>query len=133
MSAGPRIFLGVICCLVALAFLLLGPAAGKLGNEFSKGPWPFYALAAFSGCIAFACLVPASLPITLRVIGAAVFVGCTWYLYQDLHTPTMWRALACFCVFAVPAAYVTVLGKYPDWGKAASAFGSGRHHEEAEE
>jgi hypothetical protein len=131
MSTGPRIFLGVVTSLIAVTFALLGVVAGTAGAEVAKGPWPFYGLAAFSTCIALACLVPRSRPVTLRLIGAAVFATYTVYLYQDFDKPKVWRAF--LCVFGLPAAYVAVMGKYPRWGKAAAAFGSGPYHKKAQE
>jgi hypothetical protein len=119
MSMSARVILGVACFLIAVGFADL---AIFYGDYFPKGPWPFYGLAAFSALIALACLVSASRPVALRVIGAFVCTAFAEYLYASRGEPNFWRALSAFCVFGMPAGYMALKGKYPWWGKAAGAF-----------
>lgn len=131
MSTGGRITLAVVCSLVAIAFTVL---AAFYGDYFPSGPWSFYGLTAFCALIALACLVRASQPVALRIIGVVVFGAFALYVYDSSGGPNFWRALAAFGVFGLPAGYVVVTGNYPRWGKAAGAFGhSPSRNEEREE
>jgi MFS family permease len=120
MSTGGRVILGVACALIAAGFAVL---ATLYSDTFPEGTWPLYALAGFCTLIALACLVPASGPVALRIIGAVVCGAFALYVYASLDSPNFWRALSGFVVLGLPAGFVALTGKYPRWGKAAKAFG----------
>ena len=127
MSPGARITIGVATAISAVLFVLTGIAFGK---ELPNGPWPLYGLGAFCGIVALACLVPRSRPVTLRIIGAAIFVIFAHYAYDSYGKDNFNRALVGFLVLGLPAGFVAITGGYPTWGRAAGAFTSAELEED---
>jgi hypothetical protein len=119
MSPWARIMIGLVSAFGAICFALIGFFPGF---ALPAGAWPFYGLAAFWTIVALACLVPRSKPLTLRLIGAPVCGFFAVYAYSSFGTDSFPRALAGLGVLGLPGAYVTVLGRYPSWGRAAAAF-----------
>src|SRR5438552_3001935 len=100
MSAGARVTLAVVGSLFAVAFAALG---ALYGEHFPKGRAPFYGLAVFCELIALACLSARSRPVAVRMIGAAIFGACAFYVYDTDRGPGFRRALAAFVTFGLPA------------------------------
>lgn len=121
MSTGARVALAIATILSAAGFAVIGIV---FGPELPSGPWPFYGLAAFCGLIALACLVRGSRPMTLRIIGAVVFLAYVFYAYDSIGDRNFFRAIAGFVVWGLPAGYVAIWGRYPVWGRASAAFRS---------
>ncbi|WP_435016077.1 hypothetical protein TA3x_003637 [Tundrisphaera sp. TA3] len=127
MSRGARILLGVFFVFCAVCFLAIAAAIGPMMIPF----------ALFCGVAAVACLSPGSHPVTIRILGATVFLLCLLYLGSTLRKP-MARAehrpnskvpaivygLACFVTIGLPAGYAAATGRYPGWGRGAEAFGA---------
>ncbi|WP_406699622.1 hypothetical protein V5E97_12245 [Singulisphaera sp. Ch08] len=92
-------------------------------------------VAVFCGIAALACFSTGSHPVTIRIIGATVFLLCLAYLASTMRDP-MARAqhaprsgvpavaygLCCFVVIGLPAGYAVATGRYPGWGQGAEAF-----------
>lgn len=74
--------------------------------------------------ISLASFSDRSHPLTLRIIGGAVFSAYAVYLISEFGKPQMWQALRGFIVFGLPGLYVAVFAKYPIWAKAAKVFRS---------
>lgn len=74
--------------------------------------------------ISLACFSDRSHPLTLRIIGGAVFSAYAIYLISEFGKPDIRRALRGLIVFGLPGLYVAVKAKYPIWAKAATVFRS---------
>jgi len=133
MSRGACIMLGITLVILASGFVgvawftsgLEGMRASTIGAAI---------LAVFSGVGAIACLVPASRPVTLRLVGGTVCLTCLGYLTEMLISgPLLGRSRAdqslvnsflAFSAFGLPAGYVAFKGRYPIWAKYSSIFKS---------
>jgi hypothetical protein len=118
MSLGARIAIGLAALLAAAGFLksALHPAgmpAGSLG---------FYGMAVFCVIIAMACFFPKGHPLTLRIIGTAIFLAYIAYVSDSWHTRNMMRAIQGFLIWGLPSGYLAIMGKYPFWGRGAAGF-----------
>ncbi len=132
MSRGASIMLGIAFVFLAVGFIavtylmsnLEGKRAGAVGGAI---------LAIFCGLGAVASLLPASRPVTLRLLGGTVFLVCCGYLIEMLNggeilgrsraDQSLIKALLAFSVFGIPGGYVALTGRYPQWGRYASVFG----------
>jgi hypothetical protein len=125
--------LGISLGLVALGFA--GVAWFVNGLEGTRAISVGMAiLSAFSGLGAIACLVPASRPVTLRLVGGVVFLACLGYMIEMLlRGPVLGKSRAdqslvnsifALVAFGLPAGYVAIRGRYPSWGRHASSFGA---------
>jgi hypothetical protein len=142
MSRGACILLGISLAVLPIGFAWLvlstsGPEAMRDIIIFTLIAGVFCAI----GCLA--CLVPASRPITLRLIGGTVFLGCLGYvigmamdgplLANSRGEPSLLNAFVAFTVIGLPCGYAAIRGRYPRWGRFAEVFGadSPRHPESA--
>lgn len=113
--------------------------AATFATTVSNSPKPLFLwiCAGFCVLISLACFSTVAHGPAIRLIGATVFVVYAFYLFDSiggiLRTPlgshSHWRWLATFegpleglIVFGLPGLYVAIRGRYPLWGKAASAF-----------
>jgi hypothetical protein len=148
MSNGARIFLGVALLVIALGFLALVPFFVAAGDAFPPAaPYGLGGFALLSGLGAVACLARASHPVTIRLIGASVFLICLAYVGSELVKPTpppakpaenaiqarldrrsrpsLVNSLLFFGLVGLPSGYAAIKGRYPGWGRHARAFGGG--------
>lgn len=133
MSRSMSILLGITLAILAVGFA--GVAWFSMGLEQMRAATlvlPILCLFCLAG--AMACLVPASRPVTLRVVGGAVFLACLGYLIAmalggplwsgTRSTPSLVKAFAAFSAFGMPGGYVALKGEFPRWGKYHRAFRS---------
>jgi hypothetical protein len=125
------ILLGITMVVLSIGFA--GVAWFSIGLEQMRAAMiglPVLSLFCLAG--AAACLVPASRPITLRLVGGAVFLAFLGYLIHtglggplwssSRSTPSLLGAIAAFSTFGLPGGYVAIKGQYPRWGKYFGAF-----------
>ena len=134
MSRVMCVLLGITLVILALGFA--GVAWLSIGQEEMRLAMiglPILSLFCIVG--ALACLVPASRPVTLRVVGGVVFLTFLVYLIEmavdgpllsrSKSTPSLVNAIAGFSVFGLPGGYVAIKGYYPRWGRSSDAFRGG--------
>ena len=119
MSYGARLAIGTVAFFCAVAFAALAPILGPISP---RGAWPVYLLSSFCAVIGLACFRSASRPVTLRLIGAIIFVVYAAYVWSSRNDLNVFRAIVGFIVFGLPGAYTGITGRYPIWGKFAQAF-----------
>jgi asparagine N-glycosylation enzyme membrane subunit Stt3 len=115
MSLGSRIAVGAVALLCAAGFFMTALDPSGL----PAGALVFYGMAGFCIVIAIACVFPQSHPVTLRLIGAIIFLA---YVSDSFHTQNLGRAFVGFLVWGIPSGYLAVMGKYPSWGKGSEGF-----------
>ena len=125
MSRGARWTLGFAALFFAAIF---GFLAGNQPRLYAG-----WIPVAFCVCIAIACFSQVLRGPAIRIVGLVVFLLSCWYLVSELQKG-IWRryegrasehwinAILSMVVFGLPGLYVTVRGKYPQWGKGAEAF-----------
>jgi hypothetical protein len=118
MSDGSRLAIGIVAIIGAIGFLKtalnpVGVAAPSI---------VFQILAALFAFIAIACFCPKSHPITLRIIGAAIFLSYSRYVLISFNTDNFERSLDGFRVWALPSGYLAIFGKYPDRSLVSAVF-----------
>lgn len=118
MSLGSRIAIAVVALLSAAGFYMTAVNPGSV----RAAPIVFYGMSLFCIVIAIACLAPKSHPLTLRVIGAVIFLVFASGLYSDFQTQNWRKAMMGFIVWGLPSGYVAIVGRYPSWGKGAAGF-----------
>jgi hypothetical protein len=114
--------IGVLAACAAICLAGLGLSQGP---NLPNGTWPAFAAAGFWAVVAVACLAPRTRPVTLRVIGAAVFGFYAAYVVVSFDSKNVLLSLVSLVgctVFGIPSVYVLVRGRYPSWGLAARAF-----------
>ena len=137
MSQAARIVLGVAMLGMAAGFLALVPYMKDVSPQAGPG---MAVCGLFSGLIAVACLSTASQPVTIRIIGATVFVLSAWYVvssvlaYQSFWAevesartksrPGILNSIGFLILVGLPSAYAAWKGRYPGWGSHAAAFGA---------
>lgn len=119
MSYGARLAIAITALVGGAAFLAIGLTHG---SRLPAGAAPFYGMAFFCALVVVACMWRASRPLALRLIGAPVFLLYVANVYARLNTDELSWAITGFIVFGLPAAYVTVYGRYPPWGRFAAVF-----------
>jgi hypothetical protein len=129
MGSLARFTIGIATAFSAVAFAVIGMT---LGPSLPGGSTPLYAMAAFCGVASLACLHRASRPLTLRLVGATVFVTFVIYAYRSLGTQNADRAIAGLLALGLPGLYVAATGKYPSWGQASTAFNAESQSNHAE-
>ncbi len=122
MSSVARLTLGLVLLLSAVSFFLIGVT---LGPQLPAGSWPFYGLAALCAIGAIACGWESSRPVTLRLVGGAIFLAYGWYVFDAWRGANAEEALVGFLVWGLPSGYMTFVGRYPKWGNWAHAFAGG--------
>ncbi len=149
MSPIPRLILGIALILIAAGFLALVPIFAAAGDAFPpQTKYVLGCLAVFCGLGAVACFPRASHPVTIRIIGGTVFATCLAYvtsqaldeapapakqaqqpghpiaeIVQRRGRPSLVNSLAFFVLVGLPSGYSAIAGRYPGWGRHASAFG----------
>jgi len=131
MSRSANILLGMTLGFLTLGFVgvawftsrLEGMRATTIGMAI---------LGSFCAVGALACLLPASRPIALRLIGGTVFLAFFGYLVEmavsgpvlgnSRGDTSLVNAIIAFALFGLPAGYVAVTGRYPRWGQHSRAF-----------
>jgi hypothetical protein len=137
MSQAARITLGVVVLLLAAGFMALVPFMKDVSPQAGPG---MAICGLFSGLIAVACLSRASQPITIRIIGGAVFLLCTLYIVSQLlefnsigdelgrakvrSRPSILNSVGFMFLVGLPSGYAALKGRYPGWGRHAAAFGA---------
>ncbi len=121
MSTGACIALAIMMILGAACSVAIGI---YLGPELPGGPPAFYGLAAFCIVVATACLVRKSRPVTLRIIGAVIFLTSAYFTYRSYGEKSFIHLLIGLIVFGLPSGYLAIFGKYPNWGAISGAFDS---------
>lgn len=119
MSKGSRIAIGLVALIAAYGLWIQG-------QSMDAGFLLAYGLTAFCVVIAIACFFPKSHAFTLRVIGAGIFSGYAWYLFDSFSNGEPSRALLGFFIWGLPSGYLAIMGKYPEWGNGAAAFGTSK-------
>jgi len=132
MSRGATLMLGVLLGSLAVGFLGVAYFTSNLDGQRAPTVGGVL-LAGFCAIGALACLLPASRPVTLRLVGGTVFLAFSGYLIDMLMSgkfmgrsradPSLVNALVAFSAFGLPAGYVALTGRYPRWGRYAPAFG----------
>jgi hypothetical protein len=120
MSPISRSLIGIVALIGAIGFLLTALDPSGLPATSLV----FHGMAALFILIAVACFFPRSHPLTLRVIGAAIFFAYGSYLVSSFDTPNFSRALRGFAIWGMPSGYLMVVGNYPIWGKGAAGINS---------
>lgn len=128
MSKGSRWAIGTVALLGAVAFWLSAIVSLAEGLQ----PWSAILfdclMATFATAIGLACFLPRSHAITLRIIGALVFVALASLLVNDIQKANEgqeqlhWRRVILVAVFGLPALYVALFGAYPLWGRFSGVF-----------
>lgn len=118
MSFGSRIVIGGVALLCAAAFLMTALDPSGL----PAGAFPFYVLAVFCVVIAIACVFPQSHPVTLRLIGAVIFLAYAAYVSDSFNTKNFGRAFVGFLVWGIPSGYLAIMGGYPPWGRGSEGI-----------
>ena len=137
MSQGARITLGVAMLLLAAGFMALVPFMKDVSPQAGPGA---AICGLFCGLIAVACLSTASQPITIRLIGGTVFLLCALYVVSQLlafssfteeigkgkgrSRPSILNSQGFMLLVGLPSGYAAFKGRYPGWGRHASAFGA---------
>jgi hypothetical protein len=119
MSPWARYTIGIASFLTGCLFPLVGFA---LHNEVPLGIWPFLAMGALCLVVTTACFVPRTWPITLRIIGATVFLAYAGYIGFSINTPNFWQATKGFVVIGLPFGAMALFARYPRWGHGADAL-----------
>jgi hypothetical protein len=120
MSRGARWTIGVFAVGCAVIFAWL-PSQGIQ-------PLGAYCAAAFLTIVAALCFVPATAPLTARLVGGVLLLVCVAYLIDVLRSPpdpngvtTPWRAVKAMLLFGLPGGYLMIFGRYPLWGRFDSS------------
>jgi hypothetical protein len=137
MSQSARITLGVAVLVLAAGFMALVPFMKDVSPQAGPG---MAICGLFCGLIAVACLSRASQPVTIRLIGAIVFFLSAIYLTSQIlafrsfseelgrakvkSRPSIMSSLGFMVIVGLPSGYAAIKGRYPGWGKLASAFGA---------
>jgi hypothetical protein len=123
MSFGSRLAIGIVAIIGAIGFLKTAINPGGM-------PAPsivFHGMAALFTFIAIACFFPKSHPVTLRIIGASIFLSFASYVISSFGTDNFERALRGFGFWGLPSGYLTIVGSYPHWGKGAAGINAKTH------
>jgi hypothetical protein len=121
MSGPVRLIIGVVAFIGGSLFCipLVGTATAP---PMPKEGWPFIGIGVLWLTVAIACFFPKTWPITLRVIGTAVFLLYAWYAFVSLWNPGRWNAWEALIVIGVPFGYMALFGRYPRWGVGAGSL-----------
>ena len=121
MSRGACRVLGTVLLVAACGFLII---ALTIAAELPLGTRPFWGFAVFSATAAWACFSERSRPFTLRVIGTGIASVSGWFLWRTFGDRRMIGAICFAVVIGIPAAYLAVTARYPEWGQFADVFGA---------
>ena len=137
MSQPARIILGLAMLGCAAGFLALVPHMKDVSPQAGPG---MAVCGIFSGLIAVACFSTASQPVTIRIIGATVFLLSAIYILvqiyefrsigDELHAaakkskPGILNSVGFMLLVGLPSGYAALKGRYPGWGTHAKAFGA---------
>jgi hypothetical protein len=124
MSFGSRLAIGIVAILGAIGFLKT--ALNPVG--VSAPSIVFHGMAALFTFVAIACFVPKSHPMTLRIIGSAIFFASASYVMSSFGTDNFGRAFQGFSSWGLASGYLAIVGKYPSWGKGAAGINAKNHH-----
>jgi hypothetical protein len=124
MSFGSRLAIGIVAIFGAIGFLktALNPVGVNAPSIV------FHGMAALFAFIAIACFVPKSRPVTLRIIGSAIFLASASHFIHNLGTDNFVRALKGFVCWGLPSGYLVIMGKYPSWGQGAAGVNAKDHN-----
>ncbi|WP_310485363.1 hypothetical protein [Chamaesiphon sp. VAR_48_metabat_403] len=124
MSFGSRLAIGIVAIFGAIGFLktALNPVGVRAPSIV------FHGMAALFTFVAIACFVPKSRPVTLRIIGSAIFFAFSSYVISSFGTDNFGRALKAFGWWGPPSGYLAILGNYPSWGKGAAGINAKNRH-----
>jgi hypothetical protein len=139
MSPTARIMLGISVLLIAIGFFGIAVFVKDFAPEAIL---PMSILGSFCALIALACLSVGSQPITIRIIGGAVFLISVLYVGDQLRSassvkeefdkakqkgrPSVAGSLTFFVLVGLPSGYAALTGKYPGWGAHSGAFDDGK-------
>lgn len=118
MSLGARITIGVVCGIVAVAFLVL-----IVESQLSHAVLAYTPILFFMICIVACIECPAGL-VARRIVAVAILAITSWMLFDEIGTqskhsvqnqynPNLIASIAIFCVFGPQAAYYTLIGRLP--------------------
>lgn len=122
MSAISRWIIAIFSLLGAVMVAKL-PLGEEVTTQQRVTQW---GVAGFCVLIAVACFPGRGRAVAVRIIGAAVFVACVGYIFDQwklpvdlLHSqrsdPNIINAVVAFLTFGLPGGYVAVTGKFPRW------------------
>jgi hypothetical protein len=139
MSQAARITLGVAMLLLAAGFMALVPFMKDVSPQAGPG---MAICGLFCGVIAVACLSTSSQPVTIRIIGGTVFLLSALYILNQVlafssigdelgrakvrSRPGIYNSVAFMLLVGLPSGYAALKGRYPGWGRHASAFVAGQ-------
>ena len=138
MSQGARIVLGIAVLLLSAGFLALVPFMKDVSPQAGPG---MAICGLFCGVIAVACFSTASQPVTSRIVGGTVFLLSALYIVSQLlafssvgeelakgkgrNRPSILNSVGFMLLVGLPSGYAALKGRYPGWGRHASAVGAG--------
>ncbi len=124
MSFGSRLAIGLVAIFGAIGFLktALNPVGVRAPSIV------FHGMAALFTFVAIACFIPKSHPVTLRIIGSAIFLSFSSYAIGSFGTDNFERAFKAFGWWGLPSGYLAIFGNYPSWGKGAAGINVKNHH-----
>jgi len=118
LSLGARIAVGVVCGIVAVAFLVLVIESQLSHAVLAYTPALFFII----GMVA--CIECPAGQMARRIVAVAILAITSWMLFDEIGTqsrhpvqnqynPNLIAAIAVFCMFGLQAAYYTLTGRLP--------------------
>ncbi len=113
---GPRLAIGIAA--------LLGAACVASAYGHTESPVAIGVVASVFACLGLACLLPGKWAVPFgRVVGAAIFLGCVGYLYEEFaagnwfdrsDNTDAFNAILALIAFGLPGGYYAVFGRWRD-------------------
>lgn len=121
MSLTARVIVGMVALAGGCFFYI--PLVGLfVAPPIPTDGWGIIGIGILWLIVAVACFFPKTWPVTLRVIGAAVFIIFACGAVASLWNPELWRTVIGFWVIGRPFGSMAVFGRYPRWGIDAGAI-----------
>jgi hypothetical protein len=113
---GPRLAIGIAA--------LLGAACVASAARYSESPVVVVVVATVFACLGLACLLPPRWANPFgRIVGAAIFLACVGYLYEEFAAGNWYdgddnthafNATLALIAFGLPGGYYAVFGRWRD-------------------
>jgi hypothetical protein len=112
MRTGARIAIG-LAALIAGSYYLMSAIAPD--NQTLS----FFLVTFFCIVMAITCFFPKTSPVTLRIIGAAIFIGCIAHLRQSIlkheSASKLLGATLQLVTGGIPCLCIAITGRLPSW------------------